>query len=593
VAHFQGDNMKKDLTTAQKDYAQFLPAISGFYATFIGKQRYSNYVDPQRVPKSFANGVESLNLLDPDKGAFYYKWFLYSAGHANLDLNKEDDTEDMFRKRDRTTSFGVADSGGYQIAKACWPADWKDPTCPAAMKKREQVLTWMDSLFEYGMCLDVPAWVIRSEKGRAATKITTYQEAVTATSINNDYFINNRNGNCKFLNVMQGNTHEDADDWYNRMKKYCDPAIYPGRNFDGWSLGGQHTGDVHLALSRIVQMRFDGLLEKGVHDRMHFLGISRLEWAVLLTDIQRAVRKYHNENFTISFDCASPFLATANGQLYIYNRFNNRDKWSYKMVPGIDDKKYAQDYRLFKDMIATEGHFNFGEKDDYGRIMKFQSSPIIDQCTARDICYYDHGDLNKNGKEGKTSWDSFSYAIQMGHNLYRHIDAVQEANRRYDKRKIPGMLVQKNFEEFCFRDIVEAIFATSDYGEAMKVIDHFSSYWTSIIGTRGMTGGDNFNAKTIGKSLFKADDNTGIEDWVDTENLSLASTTDESSPATKFNELFSGLDATEVKKKEKPKFRIIADNKFTTFFNGGYDHADGFSENEEDTLDALEENLKK
>ena len=28
-----------DLTSKQSDYAIFLPAISGFYATFVGKQR--------------------------------------------------------------------------------------------------------------------------------------------------------------------------------------------------------------------------------------------------------------------------------------------------------------------------------------------------------------------------------------------------------------------------------------------------------------------------------------------------------------------------------------------------------------------------
>jgi hypothetical protein len=47
------------------------------------------------------------------------------------------------------------------------------------------------------------------------------------------------------------------------------------------------------------------LLQEGIHDWMHFLGTSKLEWAVLLTDIQRAVRKYVNPAFTISFDCAS------------------------------------------------------------------------------------------------------------------------------------------------------------------------------------------------------------------------------------------------------------------------------------------------
>ena len=61
---------------------------------------------------------------------------------------------------------------------------------------------------------------------------------------------------------------------------------------------------------------------------MHFLGTSKLEWATLLTDIQRAVRKYHNENFTITFDCAS-LLATANGQIYIQTETQDRTKWVY------------------------------------------------------------------------------------------------------------------------------------------------------------------------------------------------------------------------------------------------------------------------
>jgi hypothetical protein len=94
-----------DLSTAQKDYAYFLPATSGFYATFIGKQRYGNYVDPARIPQVWKNGVESLNYLEPDKGLFHYDHCLYSAGHANLDLTKQDDSEDMFRNRNRSTSW--------------------------------------------------------------------------------------------------------------------------------------------------------------------------------------------------------------------------------------------------------------------------------------------------------------------------------------------------------------------------------------------------------------------------------------------------------------------------------------------------------
>ncbi len=505
--------MNKNLTATQNDYAVFLPATSGFYATFIGKQHYGNYVDPARVPQAWGAGVDSLNYLEPEKGEFYYKWCLYSAGHANLDLNKLDEGEDMFRKRDRSTSWVLGDSGGFQIGKGVWPADWKDPNCPKAQKKREQVLTWMDALMDYGMVLDIPAWVARSPAGRAATGINTYAEAVQGTYINNDWFINNRNGNCKFLNVLQGENHTDAEDWYQRMKKYCDTKVYGDRAFNGWSMGGQNMCDVHLVLKRLVALRFDGLLEKGQHDWMHFLGTSKLEWATLLTDIQRAVRKYHNDQFTISFDCASPFLATANGQIYIQTETEDRTKWVYRMVPSADDKKYASDTRLFKDAVIQDGIF-----------ANFESSPLIDQVQMKDICIYGAGtpkpgvtnpdpynpadwivlpDYNKLGKvSNKTSWDSFSYAIQMGHNVWSHINAVQIANQKYDQGVVPAMLVQEKINRIYFRDIVDAIFATSSRAEADKLVEDYSRYWMSIIGTRGASGKKTINASTHFANLF-------------------------------------------------------------------------------------------
>lgn len=482
--------MNKNLTATQNDYAYFLPATSGFYSTYVGKQRYGNYVDPARIPKSFTSGVESLNYLDPVKGQFYYDHCLYSAGHANLDLTKQDDSEDMFRNRNRATSWVLGDSGGFQIGKGVWPADWKDPNCPQAMKKRRQVLTWMDTLMDYGMGLDIPAWVARSPAGVAATKISSYAEAVQGTYINNDYFINNRNGNCKFLNVLQGENHADAEDWYQRMKHYCDPNKF-SNHFNGWGMGGQNMCDIHLVLKRLVALRFDGLLEKGQQDWMHFLGTSKLEWATLLTDVQRAVRKYHNPNFTISFDCASPFLATANGQIYIQTETEDRKKWVYRMVPSADDKKYALDTRLFKDVVIQDGLFK-----------NFESSPIIDAVEIKDICIYKPGDLNKIGKEGRTSWDSFSYAIMMGHNVWMHINAVQEANRQYDAGRVPAMLVQEKFDRVFFKDIVEAIFATSDRGIADAVVEEYSRYWMSIIGTRGATGKKTVNASTNFAKFF-------------------------------------------------------------------------------------------
>ena len=482
--------MKTNLTNEQKDYARFLPALSGFYATYVGKQRFDEYVETTRIPSNLKNGVESLNYINQKEGQFQYKWTLYSAGHAELDINKDSPKEDMVRNRDRNNSWILGDSGGFQIGKGVWEGDWKDPNCPKAHKKRDGVLKWMDEYMDYGMILDIPAWVSRSPAGQKATGITSYQEAVNATRINNDYWMKHRTGACKFLNVLQGENHADADDWYNQMKDYCDPKKYTD-HFNGWAMGGQNMCDIHLVLKRLVALRFDGLLEKGTHDVMHFLGTSKLEWAVLLTDIQRAVRKYHNENFTITFDCASPFLATANGQIYCQLETQDRSKWVYRMVPSIDDKTLASDTSSFASAFVREGKHH-----------SFMDSPITTGLTAKDICIYGPGDLNKIGKEGKTSWDSFSYAIMMGHNVWMHINAVQEANRQYDNGVIPNMLVQEQFDRVLFRDVVEAVFATDNREEAEAVIEEFSRYWDTIIGTRGNTGKRITNADTHFNNLF-------------------------------------------------------------------------------------------
>lgn len=486
-----------NLTSKQNDYAVFLPAISGFYATFIGKQRNGNYVDPTRLPAGIQD-MEMLNWLNSQKALFPYKWSLYSGGHANLDLAKQDWSEDMVRNREQGT-FMLGDSGGFQIAKGLWEGDWKaNSGCSKAQKKREAILKWLDGIADYGMILDIPTWVIHDQKASKACGITTLQEAVDATKYNNEYFMQNRkgikNGGARFLNVLQGDNHSSAEDWYQTMKVYCDPSVYPDTHFDGWAMGGQNMCDVHLVLKRLVALRYDNLLQEGIHDWMHFLGTSKLEWAVLLTVIQRAVRKYVNPNFTISFDCASPFLATANGQIYHHVDLPHNKKWCYRMSPSIDDKKYSVDPRTFRDVALN---------DHLGHFKHFDESPVSALCQIKDICIYKPGDLNKIGKEGKTSWDSFSYALQMGHNVWTHIHAVQEANRRFDSGEFPAMMRRSKGDYARFDEIVESIFAAPDKATAESIIEKYSTYWMEIVGTRGFKGKKTLSARPKFNELFE------------------------------------------------------------------------------------------
>jgi hypothetical protein len=268
-------------------------------------------------------------------------------------------------------------------------------------------------------------------------------------------------------------------------------------------------------LKRLVALRYDNLLQEGRHDWMHFLGTSKLEWAVLLTVIQRAVRKYVNPNFTISFDCASPFLATANGQVYFENVFPQDGKWGYKMAPSADDKKYAADTRPWAQGVVADGVYN-----------NWEDSPISKMLTMKDICIYRPGvpkpgvtiteenfkdpemydvlpDVNKNGKWGKTSWDSFSYMLLMGHNVWMHLTAVQEANRRFDAGEHPAMMRYSNGNYEFFEDIVDSIFAAPDKDTALEIIEYYDRYWMDIIGTRGFKGKKTKNSNTTFNQLYE------------------------------------------------------------------------------------------
>jgi len=497
-------NQQVNLSEQHKDdWALFLPAVSSFFISGLGKQREGqDYFEQSRIPQGFNGSVECLNFLNSSEGLYTYKWGLYSAGHANLDTAKDDPNESIVRKREAGT-FMLGDSGGFQIMKGQWPADWKNPNCPKAMKQRQLVLKWMDEYMDYGMCLDVPSQTVRNQHLFDKHGIKTIDDARNATHINNEYFIQNRNGNCKFLNVLQGLTHTQSDEWYEEMKKYCDPNIYPDNHFNGWAFGGQNKIDIHLMLRRLVNIIHDGLLETGKHDLVHCLGTSILEYAVLFTDIQRAIRKYHNPNFKITFDCASPFFSAAKGLAYYNTQIDHDKKWTYSMEKTAENKNYANDTRKFSDAVLQD---NIHEM--------FADSPVTEKMVLKDLCYRGPGFIGQHGKETKTSWDTLSYTLLQAHNVYQHIWSVQEANRRYEQGVKPKMIIHP-FDDIGFGDIVDEIFSLNDREKSLALIDHHSAFWTQMKAGQGYSGKKSINSLTMFEQLFETSGSTEADDSED------------------------------------------------------------------------------
>ena len=467
-----------------RDYAVFLPAISNFYNTFISKQRVSEgtHIPKERIPAGFDRGVEGLNFINPDEGYFTYPTALYSAGHACLDMNKVADRDSMCVNRDRKFSTIVGDSGGYQLGKGIIKFDWKDFEGNKANEVRSNILNWLELTADWSMTLDVPSWAA-DDLNSPKTGLTSFKDCLDGTVYNNKFFQKNRLGQTKFLNVLQGDDWESACTWYDAVKDF---------EFEGWAMGGINMCDMEVMLKRLIIMRDEKKLDG--KDWMHVLGTSQLDWACFLTQVQRQVRKNINENFTISFDSASAFLSTANGLVYTHNLFTPK-RWSYIMEKAPDDKK----------LKGSDIPFPF-------------KSAIGERLEMKDICWYGEGDLNKNNKEGKTSWDSFSYTLMMAHNVYNHIRAVQIANDMNDIEKLkhqpdpktwmkvknadntdePSEFVPRNI--LYFNTLVEQVFTSET---PMEIISNARAFLADIRGTRWQRATGGGKGKNNFSSLFE------------------------------------------------------------------------------------------
>ena len=85
-----------------------------------------------------------MNFLNADEGYFTYKYALYSAGHAQLNLEKSVIQESMIQQRDRDNTVIVGDSGGYQIGKGVLKFDWLNFEGDSANKTRLDILRWLE-----------------------------------------------------------------------------------------------------------------------------------------------------------------------------------------------------------------------------------------------------------------------------------------------------------------------------------------------------------------------------------------------------------------------------------------------------------------
>lgn len=143
--------------------AIFLPSISSFYTKSLAKENLRDGNIPNGL-KSF----DDLDFLDADTNVFWYPWALYSAGHAELDVNKGLKKERTFHTRDKSKTMIVGDSGGYQLSTGVLKGSLFSNTIDDLTKDekslRHRIMRWLEDCADYSMILDIPTTSITNTK---------------------------------------------------------------------------------------------------------------------------------------------------------------------------------------------------------------------------------------------------------------------------------------------------------------------------------------------------------------------------------------------------------------------------------------------
>jgi len=400
--------MPNNLTARVDNFAVYLPAVQRVSAETLTDA--TQLLREKHVLPNIKAG--ELNWLLENNKHWEYKWCLASAGHL-YNRNKDNIISTRYPH-----SIVVGDSSGYQVGTGKLKATkkWKAFATDTAKVKEEwlqsgirrHILEWLDVNCNYAMTLDMPLWVADKNLGGDSPFHYFSTDELTELSVDNLRFFDSyrdRQTGTQFLNVLQGfggsepstqyaNSLASEEHWYNAVKDFA---------FEGWALGGDvgWRGGIYRVLRRLLILRDDGFLT-APRNWCHVLGVSQVCWAVMLTAIQRAIRKHVNEQFTISYDSASPYMVAGQFQQYAVkpNLSKNLEDWVIKNIK----------------MPTGYGIANYSQPEPFPHY-----SPIASLFTLQDL------NVNKS-PYAKKHTDALADEVLINHNVYVYVSTFIEAN---------------------------------------------------------------------------------------------------------------------------------------------------------------------
>ena len=327
--------------------AIYIPAYSdGLMGMFYGKsdKEIAEANQPDFDEK------KSLRIYNKDFDAYFHNpYILISAGTS---WRKTD-----FRKTIHAENSNVfVDSGGYNLAHGT--VDPKKFTDKVALE-------WSEKNGDVFPILDRPSFTLhlKRDDGTPKSPYKDYQECLDLSVASAKYYTENRTRTDTIvLNVLQGLTVPQIEEWYKNISKY---------QFEGWAYGGTN-GNLGRILPALKFLLQSGELERENCKMFHIFGVTSNESMIYFQYIQMVLNR-------MDIDIQITYDSTYWNRTCVYGSYMTRPRYivglgmeAMNWPNSINYKEMSKDFKLpckcpvCSDLKDTYSFFNNYKVDDKG-----------------------------------------------------------------------------------------------------------------------------------------------------------------------------------------------------------------------------------
>lgn len=386
----------------------YLPSLQPSWTKTFSKSLYDYRAF---VPHATFTSLDEFNWYNGNKPRFRHPYALYSAGHAELDLDKARKVDAILFDRDRSNTFLLADSGGFQVGRGNWPLS-------SINSQIRKVISWQEEIADLAVILEVPTWL--EQEGESIG----FDQALAVTKRNLKAYANYSRDKIKFLNPLHGLSYDEGRRWFDETRWFNDQGYAVG-----WCFASAFSKDLHLALKMVLYM-----IEQEHYPRyLHFLGeggpASALVAGIMRRTISRAYPQHLREGpanaLNVTIDASSEFLSIGR-YMTIYERALD--------VEAGQGKTNA--YQIKTSLFDSADRSKFPANRTYPDV----EGPILGR-HAKGVVFGDILAPVSSTTTSQYNLDDVSRAVLIAHNIWVKLDTIrrmgqlESALRRIDYAK--------------------------------------------------------------------------------------------------------------------------------------------------------------